>query len=133
MAKKTEPEYLLRIYPHLDERTNEKSVVLAIETLEVFTNFRYEILLEDQRKGNTIELKIIGLHAPAMLMPGKGPARGSRSYTGLKGRYTIRINRMGKEIEEFQVEFTSKKIKILDEPNESFIIARVDPLEISRT
>lgn len=132
MAKKTEPEYLLRIYPHLDERTNENSVVLAIETLEIFTSFRYEILLEDKREGNTIELKIVGLHAPAMLMPGKGPARGSRSYRGLKGRYAIRINKMDKEINEFQVEFTSKKIKILDNPNKSFIIARVDPLEVTK-
>lgn len=132
MAKKTEPEYLLRIYPHLDERTNENSVVLAIETLEIFTSFRYEILLEDKREGNTIELTIVGLHAPAMLMPGKGPARGSRSYTGLKGRYTIRINRMDKEINEFQVEFTAKKIKILDNPNKSFILARVDPLEVTK-
>ncbi|HXG38918.1 MAG TPA: hypothetical protein VNL36_09150 [Bacteroidota bacterium] len=132
MAKKTEPEYLLRIYPHLDERTNENSIVLAIETLEIFTSFRYEILLEDKREGNTIELKIVGLHAPAMLMPGKGPARGSRSYTGLKGRYAIRINKMDKEINEFQVEFTSKKIKILDNPNKSFIIARVDPLEVTK-
>lgn len=132
MAKKTEPEYLLRIIPHLDERTNEKSVILAVETLEVFTNFRYEILLEDRRERNAIELKIVGLNAPPMLMPGKGPARGTRSYTGLKGRYTIRINRMGKEVAEFQVGFSPKKIKVLDNPNKSFIIARVDPLEINK-
>jgi hypothetical protein len=133
MAKKTEPEYLLRIYPHLDERTNERSIVLAVETLEVFTNFRYEILLEDRREGNTIVLKIIGLQAPAMLMPGQGPARGVRSYANLKGRYTIRINRMEKETNEFLVEFTAKKITILEKPMKPFIIARVDPLEISRT
>jgi hypothetical protein len=132
MAKKTEPEYLLRIYPHLDERTNERSVVLAVETIEVFTNFRYEILLEDRREGKTLELKIIGLSTPALLMPGQGPARGIRSYTGLKGRYTIRINRMEKETNEFLVEFSPKRIAILDNPRKSFIIARVDPLEISR-
>ncbi len=132
MAKKTEPEYLLRIYPHLDERTNEQSVVLAVETIEVFTNFRYEILLEDRREGNTLELKIIGLSTPALLMPGQGPARGIRSYTGLKGRYTIRINRMEKETNEFLVEFSAKRIAILDNPRKSFIIARVDPLERSR-
>jgi hypothetical protein len=132
MAKKTEPEYLLRIFPYLDERTSEKGVVLAVETLEIFTSFRYEILLEDKREGNTIEFKIVGLHAPAMLMPGKGPARGSRSYTGLQGRYRIHIHRMDKEINKFQVEFSPKKIKILDDPNKSFIFARVDPLEVTK-
>jgi hypothetical protein len=132
MKKPKAPEYLLRIFPHLDEHTNSTSVVIAVETLEVFTNFRYEILLEDRRSGKVIELKILGLHAPAMLMPGKGPAQARRHYTGLKGLYTIRVFKMDKELNEFLVEFSPKKIAIRDEPVKSFVIARVDPLEITQ-
>ncbi len=133
MPKKTrEPEYVLRIFHHLDERMNAKGVVFAVETVNVFTNFRYEVLLEDRRAENEITLKILGLHTPAMLMPGKGPAVGQREYFNLKGEYTVRVSKMGKEINEFLVAISPKNITIKDGPNKSFIIAKVDPPEVTK-
>lgn len=133
MAKKAkEPEYVLRIFHHLDERTNKKAIVFAIETLKVFTSFKYEVLLEDKRSRNEIILKILGLHAPAMLMPAKGPAVGQREYVDLKGTYHVRINKMGKELNEFLVEISPKQIKIKDNPIKSFIIARVEHPEVAK-
>ncbi len=130
--KKNEPEYLLRIFRHQDERTNKKGVVFAIETIAVFTNFKYEILLEEKRNNKEIELRIVGLHAPSLLMPGKGPARGSREYFDLKGTYTVRINKMGKEINEFRVEVSPNRIAVKDVSENPFIIARMDPLAVTK-
>ncbi|HEY4613677.1 MAG TPA: hypothetical protein VII11_11895 [Bacteroidota bacterium] len=132
MAKKTkESEYVLRIYHHLDERTNTKGVMFAVETVEIFTNFRYDILLEDRRNKSEIELKIVGLHAPAMLMPGKGPARGTREYHNLKGTYTVRVKKMEKETNEFIVHITLDRIIVKNVSENPFIISRVDPLKIT--
>lgn len=130
--KKKEPEYVLRMYHHLDERTNKKGVVFAVETAEIFTNFKYEILLEDKFAGNELELKIIGLHAPAMLMPSRGPARGTREYFDLKGIYTVRINRMDKETNDIRVEISDSRIIIKEIPPNSFITALVDSMKITK-
>ena len=128
----TAQEYVLRIYPHLEERTEKKGIVLAIETVEIFTNFRYDIVLEDKRNGNDIELKIIGLHAPAMLMPGKGPAVGTREYFDLNGIYSIRINKMDKELNEFSVLITPERIYIKKHPVNAFITAKIDGLQVTK-
>ncbi|MCI0706380.1 MAG: hypothetical protein L0Y80_02715 [Ignavibacteriae bacterium] len=130
--KPREPEYVLRLYAHVDERTQQQGVVFAIETAEIFTNFRYDITLEDKRDGNDIELKIIGLHAPAMLMPGKGPALGTREYFDLDGVYTVRVNKMNKEVSEFSIEITPDRIYIKKHPNDSFIIAKIDGLKVTK-
>jgi hypothetical protein len=133
MGKKAkEPEYILRIYPHLDERTGKQGIVLAVETVEIFTNFRYDILLEEKRDGNAIDLKIIGLHAPTMLMPGKGPALGKREYFDLNGIYTVRVNKMDKDLSEFSIQLTPEKLFIKKHPNDSFIIAKIDNLKVTK-
>ena len=133
MGKKLkEPEYVLRLYPHLDEHTQQQGIVLAVETVEIFTNFRYDIILEDKRNGNEIDLKIIGLHAPTMLMPGKGPALGKREYFDLNGIYTVRINKMDKDLSEFSIQISPDRIFIKKHPNNSFIIAKIDGLQVTK-
>jgi hypothetical protein len=133
MAKKAkEPEYVLRIFRHKDERTNKKSIVFTVETVNVFTNFKYEVLLEENLSGKELTLKILGLHAPAMLMPGKGPAIGRREFVGLRGAYTVHVSKMGKEFNDFLVDISSKEISIKDDPDKSFIVARIDPPEITK-
>jgi hypothetical protein len=133
MAKKVkEPEYVLRIFRHKDERTNKKSIAFTVETVKIFTNFKYEVLLQENLSGKELTLKILGLHVPAMLMPGKGPAIGRREFTGLKGEYTVHISKMEKEVNDFLVDISSKEISIKDEADKSFIIARIDPPEITK-
>ena len=132
MAKKTrEPEYILRIFHHKDERTSKKCVAFTVETVNVFTNFKYEVLLEDTLQGKELTLKIVGLHAPAMLMPGKGPAIGRREFSGLKGTYAVHVRKMGKELNDFVVDISPKQISIKDDPDKSFVVARIDPPEIT--
>jgi hypothetical protein len=128
-----EPEYVLRIFHHFDERTNVREVVFQIETVKIFTHFDYEVLLEDSIKGKTIELRILGIHTPTMLMPSTGPARGRRGYVGLKGTFTVRVIKLNGASTELAVRLSADSIELVEPVPTSFVLAQVDPMEITRS
>ena len=98
---KSQPEYLLRVF-HYHPETGTPTVAVVIETLKEFVSFLYEVLLEDQRTENDISIKIMGLHAPVSVMPGSGPARGTRLYPSLSGTITMQIKKLGGKKNEFE-------------------------------
>jgi hypothetical protein len=61
MARKRrrDPEYILRVFHHLDERTQQNNIAFVLETTKDFTNFNYQILLDATTFSNSIVLKII--------------------------------------------------------------------------
>ncbi len=120
--KKRDPDYTLNIFHYYDEKTKRNVVVFLIQTTRIFTNFRYEILLEDELNENDINLKITGLHVPELLMPQVGPAQGRRDYINLKGTYRVIITKQDKTVNEFSVDISPDKIDIKHKPQKPFIL-----------
>jgi len=78
LGKVKEPDYTLNVFHHKDKETNVRSVVFLVQTTKVFVSFQYDILLQAKQEGDAVHIKVQGLHAPELLMPGSGPARPSR-------------------------------------------------------
>ncbi|MGB2867494.1 MAG: hypothetical protein WBD36_03510 [Bacteroidota bacterium] len=122
MGKKREPEYTLNVFRQYDERTKTTPVVFLVQTTKIFVSFRYEILLEDEVHETEIHLRIVGLHAPTLLMPGMGPAQGYRKYEKLRGIYLLRVTKQDKSVNEFEIEITPKSISVKKEPAAPFVM-----------
>ncbi len=84
-----EPEYLLRVTPHVNERTRRPSTLVQLVTSKAFASFRYELAVEDRLEGDTLHLRVLGLKAPQLDLPAAGPAEFRREYEGWKGTQKI--------------------------------------------
>lgn len=126
---RSQPEYLLRVFHHHNE-AGKPSVAVVVETLKEFVSFRYEVLLELQRTENEILIKILGLHAPVSVMPGTGPARGSRLYTALAGTVTIQVRKLNGEKNEFVFIINRKGVSLVHSPRQPFILFSTEPVTL---
>ena len=129
--KKRNPDYVLNIFHHYDEKRKQKVIVFLIQTTKIFVSFRYEILLEDEVIGNEINLRIKGLHVPELLMPQTGPAQGRCDYTNLEGLFKLNVTKQDKTENEFLVQFSAANIEIVRKPRSPFILVSSDPVNLS--
>ena len=67
-------EYRLLITHRFKEREGKTVTLVALRTVNEFTSFRYEIVAGLEVDGQKIRLKIHGLRAPQVTIPGTGPA-----------------------------------------------------------
>lgn len=131
MAKKKDPDYTLSIFHHRDERTGERAVVFLVQTTKVFVSFQYEILLQAALEERTVRIKIQGLHAPELLMPGGGPARGWKTFEGLIGHHHVLVTKQDKSVNEFDIDVTKDGVTILKSPEHPFILPSTDPGDLA--
>lgn len=129
--KKHEPQYLLNIFPHFDEKTRRDVIVFLVQTARIFVNFRYEILLDNSITENNITLKILGLHVPSVLLPQSGPAIGIRQYDTLYGTYNLSIIKQDGTINEFKAEFLPREVKVTAFSKDPFILVSTTPVPLS--
>ena len=123
-----DPDYTLNIFHDVDEESKARGVVFVVQTTKVFVSFRYDILLEPSEEGRTIRLRIKGLHAPELLMPGGGPAIGRCHFTNLFGHYHLIVVKQDKTHNSFDIDVGKKEVTLLRSPQQSFIQVTTDPL-----
>jgi len=128
--KKRDPDYMLNIFHHYDEKTKRNVIVFLVQTTRIFVNFRYEIRLENEVINNEIRLHIKGLYVPELLMPQTGPAQGRHDYEHLDGTYRLVIIKQDKTINEFFIQISPESIDIKEKPKTSFIIVSNDPVDL---
>ncbi|MBI2619645.1 MAG: hypothetical protein HYW57_06150 [Ignavibacteriales bacterium] len=134
MARKrqrVELEYLLRVFPHRDNRKAGHNVVISIETLKEFVSFQYEVLLEERRTDNEFSFRILGLHAPRSVMPAVGPARGIRVLGALRGTYRIRVSKPDGPENLFSFKISDTTIRLLESPEQPFVLFSTEPIPIT--
>jgi hypothetical protein len=130
MARKRhhDPEYILRVFHHQDERTQQKNIAFVLETTKEFTNFNYQILLDATTFSNTIVLRILGLQTTALTMPGVGAARGRAEFANLHGFYVLNIVKLDGEANQFRLHFTPAKISVVEAPPQPFVVLSPEPV-----
>jgi hypothetical protein len=84
-------EYRLRIERAVSPSTRRPCTIVALSTAKSFTSFRYGLTVEDVLDGNRLQLKVLGLDAPNLNLPGSGPAEFAREYEHLTGKCTIDV------------------------------------------
>ncbi len=125
MKKTTEkkgPDYTLNVFPSVHPDTKKEGVSFVVQTTKVFVSFQYDVPLEHDLKGRTIRLKIKGLHAPELLMPGGGPAIGSVHIPGLTGHYQLVVVKQDRTESSFDIEVARERVTVLRSPEQSFLL-----------
>lgn len=128
--KQRDPEYILHVFHHLDERTRRTLQVFLVETTKEFTSFNYEILLEISKQGRSIYLKILGLRTTPLIMPGIGRARGRLDFSDLRGSYELTVIKLDGETNQFQLDVTHSHITIKGTPLYPFITVSNKPVPL---
>ena len=130
-SKKTkEPEYTLNIFRAQDPKTLHEGWVFLVRTVKEFVSFNYEILLSSTLGKNAITLKITGIHAPLLVMPGIGPAKGSVFLRDLVGPYALTVKKLNKEVNEFKIVLRDEIAHIRSVPDQPFITIRTEALPL---
>lgn len=130
MAPAKDPDYTLNIFPYQDPSTGKRSTAVLVQTTKVFVSFRYEILLQAALEERTLRVKIQGLHAPELLMPGSGPARGWKLFEGLVGHYQV-VVKQDKSVNTFDIDVAEGSVTLLKSPEHPFILPSTDPAELA--
>jgi hypothetical protein len=128
--KQRDPEYTLHVFHQVDERTRKALQVFLVQTIKEFTSFNYEILLDASMDGRALELKILGLRTTPLIMPGVGPARGRRDFTGLRGSYDLSVMKPDGETNEFRLGITPSHITVEGTLPHPFIIVSNTPVTL---
>ncbi|MFH0989063.1 MAG: hypothetical protein V1799_03495 [bacterium] len=115
------PEYILNIFPYTIEWKNKQTTLFVMQTLSEFTNFNYQILIDSQLKERLISIKILGLRTTALLMPGVGAARGYFDFPNLKGKYSVKIEKLDGEVNEYTLHIKPDRITLSEPPPSAFI------------
>ena len=133
MARKKklpEVEYRLRVFPVLNEWNTKPALAVVIETTKEFVSFHYEVLIADRKIGNTITVKILGLHTPMSVMPGVGPARAFRVYEHGSGTLSIVIHSPDGDQNVYKLAKRSSSIDVIEAPPHPFILFSSQPVRL---
>ncbi|HYQ86840.1 MAG TPA: hypothetical protein VES59_06315 [Bacteroidota bacterium] len=114
-------EYRLLISHRFKERVGKTVTLLALRTVNEFTSFRYEIVAALEVSGQTIRLKIHGLRAPQVTIPGTGPAQFEAEHEQLRGLYTVAISKLDREENVFSVRFSGDAVTVESSPRNKFV------------
>lgn len=128
--KSPEAEYRLRVFPVRNERDATPALAVVVETTKEFVSFHYEVLLHDQKIGNTITLKILGLHTPMSVMPGVGPARAFRIFEHRSGTVTLVVHSPDGDENVYKLARRSSVIDVLEAPTRPFILFSTQPVAL---
>ena len=127
--KHREPEYRLNIYRGIDPTTCQAGWLFYVRTVKEFVSFNYEILLSGTTNERAITVQINGIHAPLMVMPGVGPAKGVIMFKDLQGEYTLHVKKLHRELNTFVLSVGTERAHVQHGPPHPFITVSVEPLE----
>jgi hypothetical protein len=92
-----------------------------LRTVTEFSNFRYEIVVQESVTDNTMRLNISGLRAPQISLPNTGPAMFEKEYTNLKGIHNVIITKLEREENKFVIDISAKGVIVKQSPKEKFV------------
>ena len=104
-------------------KEREKVIVtrIALRTMNEFTNFRYEIVVEPTLEVDILRLKVQGLRAPKLSLPSTGSATFVTEYPDLQGRLTIIVSKPDRQENEFVVNIAGRSVELRKGPRLGFI------------
>lgn len=121
VPKRPQVEYRLLITPQIDERTKRVQTYMAVRTMQEFTNFRYDLVVDHKVEGAVLRFDIQGLRAPRMTMPGFGPAVFETKANHLKGKFNVVVHKLDKETNLFRVRISDREVVVEQRPDKPFI------------
>jgi len=128
-------EYRLLVVPAFDETLQKHGTLFLVETVKQFTNFNYQILVEESCRKHSVTWKVHGLSAPAMSMPAVGGAKYDKIYFDMIG--TVHFTMIKKDGQEntVTVKVGPTGVKVVELPSHPFmnVYTGSDEFEARRT
>lgn len=115
------PDFTLNIFPASEPESRKDGVIFVVQTTRIFVSFQYTVLLEHDLKGRTLRLRIKGLHAPELLMPGGGPAVGKLHIPDMSGHYQLIVVKQDRSESAFDIDVKNDAVTILRSPPVTFV------------
>jgi hypothetical protein len=122
-------EYRLLVTPVYKEREKQTVTLFGLRTINEFTNFHYEIIVEPAIADKTIRLNIRGLRAPQVTIPGSGPAVFRQEFPDLHGTYALIVRKLDKQENAFTISITNERITVKESEEHRFIDVVTNPEE----
>ena len=130
VKKAREPEYRLNIFRGTDPKTRQEGWIFYVRTIKEFVSFNYEIHLSATVQGREITLQISGIHAPLMVMPGVGPAKGTALLKDILGPYDLIVKKLNKEVTGFAITLGDERVILDRTPPHPFILVSPEPFPL---
>jgi hypothetical protein len=114
MAKKKHKgiEYRMLIQATYDETLKKHGTSFMIETVKQFSNFSYEIVVDEKWTDNKLSWVLHGLRVPELLMPSFGGAQYRKMYFDLKGEYTFTLKKIDGEFNEITLRILPTSVAV---------------------
>ena len=122
-------EYRLLVIPVYKEREKQIVTLFGLRTINEFSNFHYEIIVEPAIEEKTIRLDIRGLRAPQVTIPGSGPAVYRREFPDLHGTYALIVRKLDKQENSFTISITTERVTLKESEEHRFIDVVTNPEE----
>ena len=113
-------EYRLLITQRWNEHKKATVTLVGLRTVIEFRNFLYEIVVEPMLDDRTLHLKIHGLRAPQVTIPGTGPAKFSTAFSELEGSYTVIVTKPNGEENTYGVHIAKGQVVVEQRPRKTF-------------
>ncbi|MDE3057718.1 MAG: hypothetical protein KGJ59_07165 [Bacteroidota bacterium] len=122
MAKKKHKglEYRVLVTPTFDETLKKAGTLFLIETVKQFSNFNYEVVVEDHRLNETTIWSLHGLRTPELSMPSVGAAQFRKIYFDVKGKHNFILRKADGEENLFTMKISPSSVSILIQPEHLF-------------
>jgi hypothetical protein len=114
-------EFRALITHKMSERGKKRITLVAIRTVEEFSNFQYEIVVKDHISEGRLFLEIHGLRAPSQVIPASGPATFKKEFDDLTSVHEILLSRLDGQENSFQIKITRDDVHIVKSPEKRFV------------
>jgi len=114
-------EYRLLVCYKYSPQFKAMVIRVSLRTIDEFSNFLYEIVVEDTIKGNTLSLNIHGLRAPRQTLPAFGPATFTKEYRSLEHIDEIVVAKLDGVENSFQVKISKDSVILKQSPKDNFV------------
>jgi len=115
------------IQPTFDETLKKAGTLFLIETVKLFSNFNYEIVVKDSKDKKNLRWSLHGLRAPELSMPASGAAQFRKVYFDLKGTYAFTLQKIDGEENSFELRVLASSVSVKGTPRTPFVAIYTSP------
>lgn len=105
----TRIEYELKAYFEFDNELKKDVCIFEIQTFKEFSTFKYNLTVEVKKNRDFLNIKLLGISAPAVLFPHSGKANSKIKVENINGKYLVNIIKQDGTTNSFEFEINQKE------------------------
>ena len=112
--------YRLRVSSVVGDHEQKTKTRFVLETSQSFASFVYDLSVQEQREGNHLRFKVLGLKPPQLNIPSAGRARFERDYEDLAGTIDVTIESIDGRTNTFTLGISAGRVELVQAPADTF-------------